>query len=401
MPPERERFQILPGISIFREYRTWMLDLAVDRKRVRRSLATRDQLDAAETAIRIARLYRDTPQRAVPGGPMDLVRHAAPPMNAIAADTLAPAGSGFANKAEVHHFGPALETYLSAIQVGREDNSKDWRMTVEAQIRSFFRHAKIATIEEVTNDRIEDWLAYERTGDPARGKRPSGHWSLRHKFYSISKFLRFASRRGWTPWQPHEDLVPRRPTISFPRFCLTSEIRRILAAAKRESRELGLACAVAAFSGLRRGEIFNLDWRDVNLADRRIEIPESKTGKARWAPILDGLVVYFPKPKVSGKLFLRWGHVDTLGKQADEVIKKALGRDEKGIGLNILRHSCSTHFQANGVAASIVADWLGHRVSTAERHYRGRFPVGEKPLTMTFRGRSLEKYGIPEVRGRR
>lgn len=401
MPCERERFQILPGISIFREHRTWMLDMAVDRKRVRKSLATHDTLDAAETAIRIARLYRNTPHRAVPGGLMDVVRHASRPMNAIAAGTLAPAGDRVGNKGEFHPFEPALETYLSAVQVGRENNSKDWRQTVEAQIRSFFRHAKIGTLEEVRNDRIEDWLAYERAGDPARGKRPSGHWSLRHKFYSVSKFLRFSSRRGWTTWHPHEDLVPRRPTISFPRFCLASEIGRILAAARRLSRELGLACAVAAFSGLRRGEIFNLDWRDVNLVDRRIEIPESKTGKARWAPILDGLVVYFPKPKESGKVFIRWGHVDTMGKEADEIIKKALGRDEKGIGLNILRHSCSTHLQANGVAASIVADWLGHRVSTAERHYRGRYPVGEKPLAMTFRGLPLEKYGIPETHGRR
>lgn len=391
-----DRFRILPGISIYREHRTWFVDLTAGRVRIRKSLKTEDLLNAAEAAIALARGFRNqsthSSERSAPDPgnrvPVQLLVHADQQSLAMTPHTLSPSGR--------QGVQAAIDSYLSTVQVGREDNSKDWRKTVETQIRSFFEHSRVEILESIRKDHLEDWLAFERTGDPLRGKKPSGDWSLRQKYYNVSKFFRFAARRGWMTWVPDEDLVPRKPKHTFPKFFTAAEIRKILTAAKKIHRELALACAIAAYAGLRRHEVFRLEWRSVNLADRRIEIEESKTRKSRWTPILDGLSRYFWRPPAKGRVFTRWGHLDTMGTEAEETIRRALGREEKWLGLNILRHSCSTHLQAQGVAPSIAADWLGHRVSTAERYYRGKHPMGEQPLTMTFRGRLLERYGVPE-----
>ena len=202
-------------------------------------------------------------------------------------------------------------------------------------------------------------------------------------------------------WDPDEDLMPRKPKMASPKYFPAREIEKILAVGKQVDRQVAAVCAVAAFAGLRREEIFLLDWRQVNLGDRRIEIPESKTDKPRWTPVFDELVGQLFPAKKRGKVFTRWVSVDRMAQEIKEVIAKATGRRERWCALHHLRHSASTHLQAQGVAASVVGDWLGHRVSTAEKYYRGKLPMGEKPLIMTFRGHPLEKHGIPNISARK
>ena len=69
--------------------------------------------------------------------------------------------------------------------------------------------------------------------------------------------------------------------------------------------------AIAAFAGLRTAEIQRLDWSEVNLAERHIQITASKakTAARRLAPITDNLLAWLePHAKKNGKVadFERW-----------------------------------------------------------------------------------------------
>ncbi|MBI4454587.1 MAG: site-specific integrase [Acidobacteria bacterium] len=79
------------------------------------------------------------------------------------------------------------------------------------------------------------------------------------------------------------------------RFLDRNEIERLLTAcepkpkdykkAKREKRQLKNLVLMALNTGMRRQEIFNLRWEDIDFRNRLIKVVESKSGKSRFIPI--------------------------------------------------------------------------------------------------------------------
>lgn len=68
-------------------------------------------------------------------------------------------------------------------------------------------------------------------------------------------------------------------------FCSRPEQQRILDAATTIRLSDRLAIDIAFFAGCRRSEIFRLEWEDVNLESRKIQIRKSKTGEPRTIDI--------------------------------------------------------------------------------------------------------------------
>jgi integrase len=80
---------------------------------------------------------------------------------------------------------------------------------------------------------------------------------------------------------------------------LPETVRGILAV----SRDLTPAVSISFFGGLRNREVQRLDWSDIDLDRRRIEVRDghSKTGQARWVDIADNLAAFLlPYRRASG-----------------------------------------------------------------------------------------------------
>lgn len=118
---------------------------------------------------------------------------------------------------------------------------------------------------------------------------------------------------------------------------------------------------MALYTGMRRGEIFNLKWFDVDFNRGLIQIRESKSGKKRVVPInvtikmlLDDLKpkseYVFPSPKTGGKL-------DNIKRSFRRAVTEAGIEDFR---FHDLRHTAATRMADAGADTFTLMKILGH-----------------------------------------
>jgi integrase len=187
------------------------------------------------------------------------------------------------------------------------------------------------------------------------GMKGSGR-TKRNYLAAIAALFRFCIKRKYLPKDAVEEIESvqqqREDSCEIEIFTPT-EMAEILSVSRPEMVPW---LAIAGFAGLRSAEICRLDWSEINLVERHIEIKASKakTAARRLAPITDNLALWLaPYAKSSGALtnFESWWNqfskiaaaVTARRKDAAE----ALGKDPSTVRKfawkhNALRHSfCS------------------------------------------------------------
>jgi site-specific recombinase XerD len=128
---------------------------------------------------------------------------------------------------------------------------------------------------------------------------------------------------------------------------------------------------VSLKTGLRRGELFALEWGDVDFDSGLIRVRDSKNGQARHIPmgakvrhalrtqkqrgrrLIDGKMSPFVFPASNG------GPRKTIRNGLEESLKRA------GVNRHIrphdLRHTFASHLVMKGVDLRTVAELMGHR----------------------------------------
>lgn len=152
-----------------------------------------------------------------------------------------------------------------------------------------------------------------------------------------------------------------------------------------EAKHLHLIALTAAHTGLRRGEIVNLKWENVNLSDGKLEVVTSKTDagirsvdiggelaaalnqhRLDLATINTGLVAFTAPvfPDVDGeRLSRKFG-----------TVARRLGMP-KGCTLHWLRHSHATTLLNAAIPLTVIAERLGHAdASVTLRTYAHAMP---------------------------
>ena len=142
--------------------------------------------------------------------------------------------------------------------------------------------------------------------------------------------------------------------------------------------------AIAGFAGLRTAEIQRLDWQEVNLKERHIEIKASKakTAARRLAPITDNLAEWLcPYAKEAGKVtgFESWWNqipkvVDAVNEQRQSLAERTgqtfLSEHKLVWKHNALRHSFISYRLAAIKNAAEVALEAGNSPQMIFKHYR-------------------------------
>lgn len=165
------------------------------------------------------------------------------------------------------------------------------------------------------------------------------------------------------------DLIASNPCRKVKKFQPNNQRMRVLS--KEEETDLMTALEdnelvrqivmVALHTGMRRGEIFNLKWFDVDFNRGLIQVRESKSNKKRMIPmnatvkmLLGGLKrkneYIFPSPRTGGKL-------DNIKKGFRQAIKKAGIEDFR---FHDLRHTAATRMADAGADAFTLMKILGH-----------------------------------------
>ena len=173
-------------------------------------------------------------------------------------------------------------------------------------------------------------------------------------------------------------LLPNpRKTMGFHDF---DQYERLLSVARKRSAEAYLMVLFGGDAGLRLGEIVALEWRDVDLAARRLTVERSdwhghvgvpKGGRSRQLPMTQRLTAALKRAR-----HLRSDRVLSLEDGSpmtrDRVIKAVRGAQRvAGIeqGVHILRHTFCSHLAMKGAPARAIQELAGHAdLSTTQRY---------------------------------
>jgi len=160
------------------------------------------------------------------------------------------------------------------------------------------------------------------------------------------------------------------------RFLDEQERERLLKTC-RESRSsfLYIIVVLALSTGMRKGEILGLRWRDIDFHNRRIVIHETKNGERRAVPLvatslqlidqlkandfnsMDDFIFHSPEDKTkSCCIRTAW----------EKAIKRSAITDFR---FHDLRHSTASYLAMNGASLLEIADILGHKTLQMVKRY--------------------------------
>ena len=200
----------------------------------------------------------------------------------------------------------------------------------------------------------------------------------------IVGLFKFAVRRKYLAKDALDELdAVEKPEAELTEIEIFSplELRGMLAAARPE---IVPWLSIAAFAGLRHAELQRLDWSEINLAERHIEVPavKSKTASRRLVPMQDNLFAWLePYRRETGRVTgfenmakqIGWLIADmneSLKKQAVEAGHNPQNVRKFRWKRNALRHSFISYRLAVLKDVAAVALAAGNSPTMIFRNYR-------------------------------
>ncbi len=196
---------------------------------------------------------------------------------------------------------------------------------------------------------------------------------------------------------------PKR-TMGFHDF---DQYERLLMVARKRGPDTYLMVLAGGDAGLRLGEIIALEWRDIDMAARRLTVERSdwlghvnvpKGGRSRQLPMTQRLTA-----AVKAVRHLRGERVLCLPDGSpitrDRVIKAVRGAQRiAGIeqGVHILRHTFCSHLAMKGAPARAIQELAGHADLTTTQRYMHLSPAATEDAIRLLDGRQCGLKG-PEI----
>ena len=283
-------------------------------------------------------------------------------------------------------FEDAVAEWLRYVEHDRDckpSTLTHYRSTVNAHLRQEFAGMRI---EDITTRQIEAWRA--RIGQGR--EKPIGNRTRNNAVSILHGILERARKVFGLPHNPAADIEPLRERYDATRFAFYSP-EEVLALARAAASEQDAAIFLtAAYTGLRRGELIALRWRDVDFSRDAIRVRSSyangaltlpKSGKGRAVPMVASVATVLARLGQRGH---DTGEDDLVfpGDRGAYLDGSALRRRyliaQKAAGLapirfHDLRHTFGT-LAARGAESLVeLQAWMGHaEIRTTQRytHYR-------------------------------
>ena len=266
----------------------------------------------------------------------------------------------------------------------------NYEKSIKGKIIPYFnkRHPKLK-LRDVTPKHIQDYYTYELEVEKVSPN------TVIHRHANIHKALKYAFQTSLIDSNPAAK-VQRPKKLRFETHPYTAdELDTLLRLVKGTNLELGVM--LAAFYGLRRGEVCGLKWDAIDFERKTITIRHTVVQtkvdgstmlvkkdrtKTKFShrtlplvkPFEDFLLTIRDKQEINRRLCgssyntenLAYIYVNELGElmkpnyltQAFPVFLEKHGL--RKIRFHDLRHSCATLLYANGVALKDIQEWLGH-----------------------------------------
>ena len=221
-------------------------------------------------------------------------------------------------------------------------------------------------LEEVTRKGIEDYKTRRKDKDGANVA------TVNRELCCLKSMLRRATEWGYVGENITAGIKQFKERPKPPSFLGAEETSALLAECPYY---LYVIVACALNTGLRRQEVFDLRWKDVDMKRRTITVRESKNYTYRVIPINDTLFEVLQKmPRhISSPYVFTSVHPNRDGKPYDNVTR-GFQNALKRAGLphyrfHDLRHTFASHLVMNGVDIRTVSQLLGHKTIKTTMRY--------------------------------
>lgn len=180
---------------------------------------------------------------------------------------------------------------------------------------------------------------------------------------------------GWVEDSPMRKMSKPREPKGRVRFLDDFERSRLLSACKNSKNSLlHLIVVIALSTGMRRGEILNLSWKDLYLEDKKIILEETKNGERRFVPLAEYVSELLTAYSKCRRLdsFLVFPSKNNPEKSIDirNAWEKALQEaDIKDFRFHDLRHSFASALAMNKATQTELRILLGHKSPSMTARY--------------------------------
>ncbi len=180
----------------------------------------------------------------------------------------------------------------------------------------------------------------------------------------LHHFFRYAVSMKYIASNPTQDIKKIRPKKRIPRFLTEDEITKLISECSPRLRNV---ITVLLNTGMRWGELQNLEWNDIDWNEKMIHIRI----KEDWSPKGDERTIPMNHPvqKVLRSLSNKsnWVFTTSTGNHVRQqgtwtAFKKACQRAKlENVTLHTLRHTFASHLVMAGVDLATVSKLLGHK----------------------------------------
>lgn len=130
-----------------------------------------------------------------------------------------------------------------------------------------------------------------------------------------------------------------------------------------ETPYLFLFVVLGAYTGMRKGEMYNLRWQNVDLRRREFTVRDSKNNESRTIPMNDQVVAALKRhPQHFQSEFVLVRDDGEHYRKLDKGFKAALAKAElPRIRIHDLRHTFVSNLAMAGVPLNVVQELMGHK----------------------------------------
>jgi integrase len=211
----------------------------------------------------------------------------------------------------------------------------------------------------------------EPTGEPLSPASRNRHLTSFAGLYKWARRERLLKR---THVSPTRGIERETEAVDRDRYLRAEEVDRILICARaidRRWRKLACLVRLAFTTGLRKGSLMALRWRDVDLEAGTVTIEKTKAGRTHVAALLPDVVAMLRALPGShdGDAFVFAGPTGrpfTFRKTWERTVAMA---GKPGAGFHQLRHGCASAMAKAGVSQGTIMATLDHSTLSASSRY--------------------------------
>lgn len=223
--------------------------------------------------------------------------------------------------------------------------------------------------------------------------------TVEYCFTTLGQIFRHAERMGY-----HTGVIPtaniKKPKFDNRRvrFLSLEESRSLLDILKVTSQQLYEMSLLSLHCGLRAGEIFSLQWKDIDLDHNLITLLDTKSGRTRTLYMTDDVKnILMHKVKTDGIIFSArgGGKIQSISKAFYKAVEKAGLNDgvtdrRQKVTFHTLRHTFASWLVMEGISLYQVKELLGHASLTMTERYSHLAPDRNKLAAETM-GKIFQK----------